>query len=91
MEDAFALYAPNAFTPNGDGFNDLFVIRTSRDPRAYSLTIFDRWGQEVFASGDALRGWDGGLLPGGVYAWLVRMRDREGDVQLRQGHVTLVR
>ncbi|HPF89642.1 MAG: gliding motility-associated C-terminal domain-containing protein [Flavobacteriales bacterium] len=92
VEDAFALYAPNAFTPNGDGFNDLFVIRTTvADPRAYSLTIFDRWGREVFASGDALRGWDGGLLPGGVYAWLVRMRDREGDVQLRQGHVTLVR
>ena len=92
VEDAFALYAPNAFTPNADGFNDLFVIHTTiTDPREFTLTIFDRWGQEVFVSSDPYEGWDGAQLPAGMYAWMVRLRDREGDVQLRQGHVTLVR
>lgn len=92
VEDAFALYAPNAFTPNADGFNDLFVISTTvSDPREYSLSIFDRWGRPVYNTDDPYRGWNGEGTPSGVYAWSVRLRDSEGDVQQRQGHVTLVR
>ena len=45
VEDEFAAYIPNAFTPNGDGFNDLFgVITTVGAPRSFELDVFDRWG-----------------------------------------------
>ncbi|MCB0769942.1 MAG: PKD domain-containing protein [Flavobacteriales bacterium] len=49
------LYAPNAFTPNGDGINDMFRIEGHADEAR--LTIFDRWGEEVFASEELI--WDG--------------------------------
>ncbi len=49
---------PNAFTPNGDGLNDLFMIHTEL-LIAYSIAIYNRWGSVVFASNDVKIGWDG--------------------------------
>lgn len=92
VEDVFALYAPNAFTADGDLINDVFgVVTTVRDPEDFLLLIHDRWGREIFKTTDPYKGWDGLDTPIGVYAWSVRLRDREGDVRQRQGHVTLLR
>lgn len=92
VEDPFALFAPNAFTPNADGINDVFGVVTSVvDPKEFSLLLYDRWGQVVHTSTDAHRGWDGGELPSGVYAWQLRLIDSQGELQQRQGHVVLVR
>jgi gliding motility-associated-like protein len=96
VEDAFVLYAPNAFTPNGDGFNDVFgVVTTVGATDLFELAIYDRWGQQIH-SGTALNeGWDGTangtLVPDGVYAWMVRLRDRTGELRDARGHVTLLR
>ncbi|MBK7036191.1 MAG: gliding motility-associated C-terminal domain-containing protein [Bacteroidetes bacterium] len=49
---------PNAFTPNGDGLNDLFNIQTDL-LISYSITIYNRWGSVIFASNDVRIGWDG--------------------------------
>ncbi len=96
IEDEFAVFVPNAFTPNEDGFNDALGIITSvGDPRDFELDVFDRWGGVLFHADAKDRFWDGTVggaqLPIGVYHWRLRMRDSEGLFQERQGHVTLVR
>jgi len=53
------LYVPNAFTPNGDGVNDLFRTHSIRTFESYQCIIMNRWGQEVFSSKDQDAGWDG--------------------------------
>ncbi|MCF6170627.1 MAG: gliding motility-associated C-terminal domain-containing protein [Bacteroidales bacterium] len=64
---------PNAFTPNGDGKNDLFKPVINCDAISYEFMIFDRWGQLVFSSDNQEEGWDGGIaettFPTGVYLW----------------------
>jgi gliding motility-associated-like protein len=55
-------YVPNAFTPNGDGTNDIFlpVLTSGIDLTTdYEFSIFNRWGEQVFMTTDPLQGWDG--------------------------------
>jgi len=90
---------PNAFTPNGDGKNDLFRL-FSRGGFTLSLfAVFDRWGQQVFsttevAAGRSL-GWngyvDGKPAPIGTYAYVVRGTGADGTPVELQGNVTLLR
>lgn len=92
VEDAFALYAPNCFTPNADSFNDVFMVNsTVADPKEFLLTIYDRWGSVIHSTIDPRGGWNGDGIDTGVYIWQVSLRDREGRIQRRQGHVTLLR
>lgn len=73
------LYVATAFTPNGDGINDRFVVKYNNDCEMinYSIKIFDRWGRLVFESDDpdALAAWDGTNdgkdVKEGVYMWKV--------------------
>ncbi len=57
LED-FALYVPNAFTPNGDGLNDVFRP-ISMGLKNYHLEIYNRWGHVLFITEDFSKGWDG--------------------------------
>jgi gliding motility-associated-like protein len=96
VEDEFAAYIPNAFTPNGDSYNDLFgVVTTVGTPRAFEFAVHDRWGQVLFTTNDRSQGWDGRVngseVSPGVYVWRLRMIDTKGLTQERMGHVTLVR
>lgn len=92
VEDAFALYAPDAFTPNGDGHNETFgVITTVREPSFFRLRVFDRWGSEIFSTDDAQLGWSGEGVGIGVYTWAVELRDSEDKLRKAAGHVTLLR
>lgn len=90
----FAIFFPNAFTPNSNGYNDHFM------PKGYGINefemlIFDRWGELVFRSNDLYTGWDGtykGNLPfTDVYVYKCRIRDIKGDSHYYYGHVTVVR
>ena len=49
---------PNIFTPNGDGFNDLWLIDVYQ-PKSLLVTVFDRWGKTVYKSNGVSSGWDG--------------------------------
>jgi gliding motility-associated-like protein len=66
-------YIPNAFSPNGDGTNDLFVIPCNEDNEQATLRIYDRWGVEVwFSNGHYLddfagKNMQGTELPDGTY------------------------
>lgn len=96
VEDEFALWAPNAFTPDGDGVNDLFgMVSTVRAPDFFELVVIDRWGSLLFSTNDHTLGWDGmagGMqVPQGVYLWQVRIHDVFGRLHERAGHVTLIR
>lgn len=65
-------FAPNSFTPNGDGINDVWQPRV-KGARLYSLEIFDRWGHSVFKTNDPAQGWTGSGEGEGIYnfrAWL---------------------
>ncbi len=83
------LFIPNVFSPNGDNVNDVYFVRyTGSQP--FTLNIFDRWGNLVFAQRDKYAGWDGTIktenAPDGVYFYTVKVGDREYT-----GSVTLVR
>lgn len=92
VEDPYTIFVPNSFTPDRDGINDVFGITTSvRSPKAFDLTVFDRWGRPVFDSDDVHRSWDGGDLPSGVYVWKVRITDPRGEGHEHLGHVVLLR
>jgi len=91
------LFIPNAFTPDGDGVNDVFMMMYDGlsifDCR---LSIFDRWGGEVFESSGIENGWDGkkngNPCPGGVYVYkIVFSVDGIAGNQERVGTVALVR
>jgi gliding motility-associated-like protein len=53
------LFIPNAFTPNGDGLNDTFKAVSICPLSSFHMAIFNRWGEEMFESGDLSEGWDG--------------------------------
>jgi gliding motility-associated-like protein len=93
----FEIYVPNAFSPNGDGVNDVFVMKWEGlsivDCR---ISIFDRWGGQVFESSGIAIGWDGKKAgkdcPGGVYVYkIVYSVDGVTGNQERVGTVMLVR
>lgn len=66
-------FFPTAFSPNGDGLNDLFKIRNAYNIDHFSLAIFSRWGQKLFETKDYTQGWNGrinGQSPIiGTYIW----------------------
>lgn len=88
------IYAPNAFTPNGDGKNELFFLKTYQIDQ-FDLQIFNRWGQLLFQTEDKTEGWDGyykgDLSKNDVYIWKVKYTDILGERNSKMGTVTLVR
>ncbi len=92
-------YVPNAFTPDGNEFNQTFqpVFTTGFDPSGFEMLIFNRWGEIVFESKDASIGWDGtnyqGLVvPDGTYSWKITFNlISSDDRKIILGHVNLTR
>ena len=89
------IVVPNAFTPNGDGRNDVLRVDAIgiRDFKYFS--VFNRWGQEVFTTSNQGIGWDGTrggqVQPPGVYVWAAMGLDFSGKQVLRKGTVILIR
>jgi gliding motility-associated-like protein len=87
--------APNAFTPNGDGINDVFKPVFYGPVSSYTLTIFNRWGQMIFKSRDPGKGWDGTMSgvpqPDDTYVWncLYQLLGNKPDD--KSGTVVLIR
>ena len=87
------LFFPSAFTPNNDGFNDIFKPRGAL-PSEYEIFIYDQWGAQVFNSKTAEEGWNGTFgnqpLPQGNYAYLVSFSNGS-EMEKVSGVVTLLR
>ncbi|MCW3103057.1 MAG: hypothetical protein JWO09_1497 [Bacteroidetes bacterium] len=95
----YVLYAPNAFTPfNHDGVNDVFMPSgVGIDPNNFEMTIYDRWGNQIFKTTDVTKGWDGRANGGSniaqidVYVWKIKTKDYSGQNHSYVGHVTIVK
>lgn len=64
---------PNVITPNGDGWNDIFMIDYLNQYDIRKLTIFNRWGTIVYQSDDYQNNWDGGNVADGVYFYVLEL------------------
>ncbi len=77
------LTVPNAFTPNGDGINDVFRVKEDyQSIISFSATIFNRWGKKLYSWSDLEGGWDGTSngkeVPDGAYYLLLKARGADG-------------
>ena len=66
-----APFVPNAFSPNGDGKNDLFKIPFITNLKENNVVVFNRWGKKVFEADNYANTWDGENLPSGTYFYVV--------------------
>jgi len=95
--DVLNVYVPNAFSPNGDGFNDEFLpIFNLPQVKDYQFMVFNRWGEQIFGTNLPGKPWDGSY--GGVvsqvdvYVWKLICKDAlTGELIERVGHVSVVR
>lgn len=91
------VYAPNTFTPDGDGFNQTWRVFTQGlDPYSFDLLIFDRWGEIMWESHDYNASWDGTyggkVVPDGTYIWIIHSKSEISDQKFDyKGHVTILR
>lgn len=88
---------PNVFSPNGDGTNDTFgAFGPTTGITAFSLEVFNRWGQLLFSADRIGMRWDGRQFSGeiaseGTYFWVLRYTAPNGEVVERADHLTLLR
>jgi len=89
------IYIPNAFSPNGDGQNDIFRPLPVGIVHMDFFRVFDRWGKSMYSNTEYLKGWDGTVnghpAAVGTYVWVVQGQDIHGNTLLRKGTVTLIR
>ncbi len=91
----FVFYVPNAFSPNGDGVNDVFNIISAGNRKLNYFRIVNRYGQTVFSTTNFLQGWDGKhngkLAEQGTYFWMAEVLDITGKIKTKKGDLTLLR
>ncbi|MEI2750555.1 MAG: gliding motility-associated C-terminal domain-containing protein [Ferruginibacter sp.] len=92
--DGPTYYVPSAFTPNGDGLNDVFRAVPVGISYTEWFRVFNRLGEMVFSTNRWLKGWDGTYLnkrqPNGTYVWVIKGLDRRGKVVEMKGTVILI-
>lgn len=100
VKDEIIFFIPNKFTPDGNKFNETFqpVFTSGFDPHDYHLTIFNRWGEVIFESFDASRGWNGHYgnseepVKDGTYVWKIEFQETMSDKRHSHvGHVNVLR
>jgi gliding motility-associated-like protein len=91
---------PTGFTPNGDGFNDVFYVHGRDGVKVKVFKIYDRWGEMVFSAmdfkpNDATYGWDGTFhgepMNTGVFVWTLEVQYLDGATDVFKGNFTLLR
>jgi len=90
------LYIPSAFTPNGDGDNDVFQFSGFNEGKKFGIKIWDRWGNLLIESDDFNMTWDGSMIdgrlaPAGVYVYHILWQRSSGEYQEIHGQLTLIR
>lgn len=99
INEKLLFFIPNAFTPDGDDFNEEFrpIFVSGLDVYDYHLIIFNRWGEMVFESYDANYGWDGfygsaGIVEDGSYVWTISFGETMSDkLHVETGTVTVLK
>ena len=99
---SYEVFIPNAFSPNGDGVNDTFLIGGQAIRRvdqgaikSFSLKIVDRWGEILFKSSDPNVAWDGKkggeYLPLGQYWYLLDIETKDGESIAEEGALFIIK
>lgn len=100
IDPDFVIYIPNAFTPNGDGKNDLFLpFGTGISENKFEMKIYDRWGSLTYSTKDITKGWNGKFnnigdeAPEDTYVYVITFYDinEVPAPRYRNGKVTLIR
>jgi len=96
VEVYYNVRMPSAFTPNGDGHNDVFRIPPSYPVTLRRLAVYDRKGMLVFNTENTGEGWDGNFnghrQPAGVYVWWLEFNNPlTKHVEALKGTVVLIR
>ena len=97
IKNPLSFWAPNAFTPNGDGLNDKFkIVFNNNSVVSYSIRIFNRWGETLVYSEDPNYEWDGTFegkaAPVGVYIYQINGKEEfQTDSFTKFGNVLLTR
>lgn len=90
-----SIFVPTAFTPNGDGLNDVIKPYFTGIKSLSYFTIYNSWGQKVFSTSDMNNGWDGysknGAKIQGVYVWVLEATDEIGKIYKLKGTFSLIR
>ncbi len=83
---------PSAFSPNGDGLNDVWEIQ-GQGMEEMSFIIFDRWGGKIFENRNSMSNnkWDGKDMPQGVYTYHIAAKSFSGKLYNKYGSLTLIR
>lgn len=97
VKDEYSIYVPTAFSPDGDGLNDEFMIFGSGiDETTFKISISDRWGQLIYESKNRNEKWNGKhmnrgpIVPAGTYVWMVSCYDLGGVMHQKAGWVTVI-
>jgi gliding motility-associated-like protein len=89
------VFIPNAFSPNGDGLNDVFRIGNITHQKLAAFRVFDRWGRQVFETADPAKGWDGNLAGtpcnAGTYYYLIIINYPDSNTRTFKGDLILLR
>lgn len=91
-------FVPNAFTPDGDKYNNIFkpIMSVNVDPKTYHLGVYNRWGELLFESFDYNYGWDGSyngkIVSDGVFIWKLSFKELSSDKMItKKGTISLMR
>lgn len=89
------VFVPSAFSPNGDGVNDIFHVTARKLITLQEFKIMNRWGQQIFETRDISKGWDGNfkgkMQDPGVYYYMIKVASPTGKTQFLKGDITLIR
>ncbi|MFT3933164.1 MAG: gliding motility-associated C-terminal domain-containing protein [Chitinophagaceae bacterium] len=95
VQDNCQLLMPTAFTPNGDGNDDIFRVKYPFPVKEFLFTVYSRWGQKIFETNNIRTGWDGTFKgqpqPAGGFAWKINAIDANGTKLSVNGVVLLLR
>lgn len=93
--DSTIISVPNAFSPNGDGTNDVWRLKVQGMVNNYTLTVFNRYGQVVYTSRDINTPWDGTMngkpLQVGTYYYIIQATDNNNRAVKQSGYVMLLK
>lgn len=89
------LFVPTAFTPNGDGLNDEFLVHAPMEISNFEMLIFDKMSRSLFQTKEINYGWDGTSqgkpLPPGTYFYVITFRDALNEKHVMKGQLVLIR
>jgi gliding motility-associated-like protein len=93
VNEPTVIVVPNLFTPNGDGANDVWDLRTVPGIDDSKVTVFNRWGKEVYSSLKYDHTWDGTYegnpLPEGTYVYIIEYL--KGGLEIVKGNLQIIR